>query len=63
MEKLDLLTLPEVAKVLRVRTITVWQWCAKLEIPHFDFNGCKRISKRDLAEWIKDAYWEEEVTI
>ncbi len=51
--KNQLYTTEEVAKILRVSVITVKRYIAKDKIPSIKFNGIRRIKGEDLAKILK----------
>jgi excisionase family DNA binding protein len=49
----DLLTLPEVAAILRVHYLTVYRRVRSGEIPAHKIGGAYRVRRRDLDEWLE----------
>lgn len=49
-DKNQLYTTEEVAKILRVSAITIKRYIAEDKIPSIKFNGIRRIKEEDLAK-------------
>ena len=52
MEDYELLTIEEVAKMLRVSERTVYEWAQKGEIPAGKFGSAWRFKRADISKWI-----------
>lgn len=52
---IELLTIDEVAKILRVSTATVRRLQTERFIPFLKVAGCIRFDKKDIVEYLKDA--------
>jgi excisionase family DNA binding protein len=50
----EILTLPEVAQLLKVAEKTVYSMAQKGQLPAFKIRGQWRIRRADLDEWIED---------
>lgn len=50
----QLLTVPQVAKILQVHEHTVWDWIYLRKIPSIKLNGIRRIPKDQFNEWLED---------
>jgi len=51
---MKLLTVKEVAEIIRAKPSTVYQWAETGVIPCFKLNGCLRFSEDDILAWIKN---------
>jgi excisionase family DNA binding protein len=50
----EILTLPEMAKLLKVAEKTVYTMAQKAEIPAFKVRGQWRFKRHDIDMWIED---------
>jgi len=48
------ITVKEVAEILRVKSATVYAWAEQGRIPTFKANGARRFIKEDIMAWVKD---------
>ena len=55
----QLYTRKEVAKILRVSTLTIKRYIAQNKIPSIKFNGIRRIKSEDLTKIIHSKYHDE----
>lgn len=53
MEELQLLTPKQVAKLLVVTEVCVYQWAKRGIIPHYKVEKCVRFSKDDLKSFLE----------
>jgi len=53
LEDLQLLTPKQVAKLLAVTEVCVYQWAKRGIIPHFKVEKCVRFSKDDLMAFLE----------
>ena len=53
MEELQLLTPKQVAKLLAVTEVCVYQWAKRRVIPHYKVEKCVRFSKDDLKAFLE----------
>ncbi len=51
MEPLQLFTVEELAKQLKVSPWTIRAWCSKKYIPYFKLRGCVRFSPQEITRW------------
>ena len=50
---MELLKPAEAAKQLRVKQVTIYQWCRRGVLPFFKLENCVRIDQQDLIEFVK----------
>lgn len=55
MNEQDLLTVAEVAKILKLSTVTVQNWCREGKLPSFHWGRAYRIPRTDFQQWRKNA--------
>lgn len=48
-----LLTVKEVATIIKARPSTIYQWAEQGLIPSFKINGLLRFSEEEILQWIK----------
>lgn len=53
MSRINIVTIKELSKVLKVKEKTLYQWAALGQIPCIKFNGCLRFDLDELYQWIK----------
>ena len=49
---MTLLTVQEVAALIKARPKTIYQWAGLGQIPCFKINGCLRFSESEVLAWI-----------
>jgi len=51
--KIKLITITELAEILKVNAKTIYQWCEVGQIPCIKLNGCLRFDLEEILDWIK----------
>jgi excisionase family DNA binding protein len=49
---MNLLTVKEVAALLKIKTSTVYAWAEQRVIPSYKINGALRFSEEDIKAWL-----------
>lgn len=57
----NLITPKELARSLKINRATIYVWCQRGVIPHYDFGepgkrGCIRFDLEEVKEWLKSRY-------
>ena len=48
-----ILTVKEVADLLKIKASTVYAWAEQRKIPSYKLNGSLRFHKEDIVEWLE----------
>ncbi len=57
---MSILTVKEVADLLKIKTSTVYAWAEQRKIPCYRLNGSLRFHKEDLTRWLEVCKQPEE---
>ncbi len=49
---MNILTVKEVASLLKIKPCTVYAWAEQRLIPSYKFNGALRFSEEDIKAWL-----------
>ncbi len=60
-EKMRLLSVKEIARILSAKPKTIYQWAALNQIPYIKLNGCLRFDSDDIQKWIQSCKKEPEL--
>lgn len=50
---MNILTVKEVADILKVKISTVYAWAEQRKIPSYKINGSLRFHKEDIDKWLE----------
>lgn len=50
---MELLTVQEIARILKAKPKTVYQWAELGQIPCVKLNGCLRFDLEDVLRWVR----------
>ncbi len=50
---MEILTVKEVAELLKIKISTVYAWAEQRKIPCYRLNGSLRFHKQDLTRWLE----------
>jgi len=53
MSNINIVTIRELSKILKVKEKTLYQWAELGQIPCIKFNGCLRFDLYDIIQWKK----------
>ncbi len=53
MSSINIATIEELSKILRVKKKTLYQWAELGQIPCIKLNGCLRFDMNEIDQWIK----------
>ena len=54
MDSIEVLRADQIAKLLNVKTDTVYKWCARGLIPHYKVEKCVRLKLNDVQSFLED---------
>jgi excisionase family DNA binding protein len=53
MFSINIATIKELSKILKVKEKTLYQWAELGQIPCIKLNGCLRFDMNEISQWIK----------
>ncbi|RJO61770.1 DNA-binding protein [candidate division WS5 bacterium] len=53
MSSINIVTIAELSKILKVKEKTLYQWAELGQIPSLKLNGCLRFDLNEIFEWVK----------
>jgi len=55
---MNLITVHELAEILKTKPKTLYQWASLGQIPCIKLNGCLRFNLEDIQEWVESCKQE-----